>query len=415
MKLFAGTFLVAMLARLAQLGMATILARSFGPDGYGTFTFALGAAILTAQLASHGWPTLMSRYIPQYTNHESWTYLKGLIKAGDIFVFLATSIVALAIFLIAKSEFVSAGFSAGLVLASFLTVPMAFRLLRRQQLASIKKPAMGVTLDELVAPSVVVLSLLLVGYQSINQAFGIYIAASLIGVIVSTIILRRHFSGEFLTTHLEYKLRDWLYSARHMATVVACRVILNRIDVVMLAPLSTFSQVGLYGASFRVTFLIGMIPQIASMIMWPLISELYSSSRFVVLRKTILAYFFVVVATSAVLSFLVFVYSEEIIFLIFGSEFIDADYILKVLSISQFFAAFSSVWSSVLLMTGREGVISKIIFLGLLVAVVLNFWLVPTLGGEGAAIAMLVTNVVVTLFVIPFGWSVIAKIEVKNS
>ena len=399
-KALAGSFAVSIVARLAQLAMAIMLARQLGPVGYGTFTFALGGAILAGQFASLGWPTLMARYIPQYTVDENLPLLRGLVRAGDAVVLVGTLAVAAFIYLMTFLSVVPKELGAGLALAALLAVPMGFRLLRRQQLASVKKPALGLAFDELLAPVAVVLVSIGFGTGTASQAFFVYAAASLVGVVLATFYLRKFLPKNWNVERPVFEMGMWMGVAMPMVVAIASRVLLNRIDVVMLAPLSTFEQVGYYASSFRLTFLIGFIPHVASVVIWPLIAELYTTNKLKKLKNLLVAYTVFLFISAAVFSAVLFFYATPIMNLLFGADFIPATQTLKILAISQFFAAQGVVGSSLLLMTGRQGAFGILNFGAVIINVILNFMLVPLWHAQGAAIATLATNAILTMVVI---------------
>ena len=62
---------------------------------------------------------------------------------------------------------------------------------------------------------------------------------------------------------------------------------------------------------------------------------------------------------------------------------------VHVLAVAQVGAAINTLASSFMLMTGREGTFGRITLIALIANVGLNLWLIPSMGGAGAAIATL--------------------------
>lgn len=396
-----GSFVIAVVARVLQLIMAILLGRQLGPAGYGTFTFALGVAILAGQLATLGWPALMARFMPKYLIDENWGKLRGLVRVGDLVVIASVGIASCILLLGSKATNLSIEISTGLALAALLSVPMGFRLLRRQQLAALNRGPQGLFCDELMAPLALVLVLLVAPISAVEPTFLVYVAGSVLGVALGTYILRRALPTQALSVNAQVDLRMWFTIALPMVLAVASRVILNRIDVVMIAPLSTIEQVGHYGAAFRITFLIGFIPQISSTIMWPMIARAHAKAEWSHLRHILKLFSALILVSSFALSILVFVFADTIIHYVYGREFLLAIPVLKTLAIAQFVAALSTVSTGVLLMTGREKVFGVINFGGVILNVALNFALIPQMQAEGSAIATLVTNLVLA---VATGW-----------
>ena len=84
---------------------------------------------------------------------------------------------------------------------------------------------------------------------------------------------------------------------------------------------------------------------------------------------------------------LIFVFSKEIISILFGSEYLIAESALRILSFGVFFSSILNVSQEALKMMGK----SKLILLDIIVATLfnmcLNFILIPKYGISGAAIS----------------------------
>ena len=81
-RLRRGT-LEALVLRVLGLGLLflqhSVLSRYIGPEGYGTFSYAVASAGLLAVVVPLGWPTALMRFIAQYTESEQWGLLRGAV------------------------------------------------------------------------------------------------------------------------------------------------------------------------------------------------------------------------------------------------------------------------------------------------------------------------------------------------
>ena len=100
----------------------------------------------------------------------------------------------------------------------------------------------------------------------------------------------------------------------------------------------------------------------------------------------------IIVLISIIALSILFFFSETILAL-FGPEYVTANKSLLILLAAQFFNAISGPGSIYLNMSGRQRVLNKILFIGLLFNILLNFYFIPVEGITGAAKATLISVV----------------------
>ena len=88
-----------------------------------------------------------------------------------------------------------------------------------------------------------------------------------------------------------------------------------------------------------------------------------------------------------------YLFSEKILHL-FGNEYVLANDALVILLAAQLFNSLSGPGAIYLNMTGRQNLLNKILIVGLITNIVLNFYFIPTEGIIGAAKATLISLVV---------------------
>lgn len=384
-----GSFAAAIASRGAQLLLAILLARQLGASGYGTFTFATGVAMIAGQFSGLGWPMLMNRLIPRFSRGADWASLKGLVNGGDAVVLLG-SLAAGAIMLIPAYLFPD--LRLGFILAAILVVPYSFTLLRRQQLAAVRWAALGLVFDQGFAALVLSILIILFGAVTIESAALQYAGGMTLGVLCATIIFRKNLPREMSRARATPQFKAWMYMALPMVIGISSKLLLNRIDILMIAPLSTMDQVGIYGAAFRVTYVLSF-PQVVLMgVLMPLISNAFAESntaRVVSLLKMAMLFALVTTVPAAVGIALL---SDLIMGGVFGPEFASGASTLALLALSQTAASLAIPFSGVLMMGGREKAFGLLSLAGLGANVALNLVLVPMHGAFGAAMAALVSS-----------------------
>jgi len=386
-RVFAGTFLMGLLSRALILAMTVILARQLSPDGYGIFTFATGTAALAAQFAGMGWPALMSRLIPTFRVQENWPALRALLRWGDGVV-LVGSLVAFSLIAVAM---MLPGFDqdlqAGLALTLILVFPAALTLSRRTQLAGAKRPAIGIVFDEALPPAAVILVASVMGLSDATPAVLTYGIAAAVGAVLATYFFRRAVPAETWSATPMGEPRVWMAMALPLLMGVSSRLIMNRMDILMLGPLSSLLEVGYFGTAFRITYLMTFPQVILMQIITPLLAESIAAHKEKAMwrhfRIAALFSLITVIPVSAVLS----IFSVQIVDVIFGAEYAPAAPALALLAISQAFAALTIPCAGLLIASGRGNIFGLINLVAVLANIGLNLLLIPAFGATGAALA----------------------------
>lgn len=382
LRTFAISMSAAVIARLGLLALAIMLGRRFGPSDYGAFTFATGLALILAQLALIGWPTLTNRMVPELLRDRNWGALKGLQSTGDM-VSVAMSVIAIVALIFLSGLFEDLGPS--LLLAALLVFPFATAILRRQQLAAFRQPAIGLLFDQGFGALVAVLVLAIFGVGSIFEAVLIFAGGILLGNLVTTLLLRRLMPAECKHAKRTMHLRPWLALCLPMLVGMSAKLFMSKADVLMLAPLGGLYESGLYGAAFRITFLM-TFPQVVLMaVVTPMISEAFAKNQISRVKQLTIASIGFAAVTSLPFALVMMVLPGPIMTLLFGQQFEPASVVLALLAIGQLVSCLAIPASSVLTMGGKEKAYGTLHLVCLALHVLANFAVIPVYGAVGAA------------------------------
>lgn len=108
---------------------------------------------------------------------------------------------------------------------------------------------------------------------------------------------------------------------------------------------------------------------------------------------------------SFAVSVLIFLFAEQLVILIAGSNYQNSISVLRILAFMPFTIMLSNVFGIQLMLNlGYEKQFTKIIGWAALLNVILMFLFVPLLNEDGAALAMLLVEIFVTLVMILFCW-----------
>ncbi len=166
-------------------------------------------------------------------------------------------------------------------------------------------------------------------------------------------------------------------------------LIFLRIDLFMIENYLNDFEMGIYTASFKILSFFYFIPNIIAQTFYPRIIQIFKSNRneFESLKKmyklSFISGFFVFI--------LLLLLGDYIIDFLYGSEFNDSKYILKILSFNILLVSISSVYYKVLYSSMLEKRLFFRVFLAIILNIILNMLLIPIYKLEGVALATIVS------------------------
>lgn len=397
LRTLAATFLVGFFAKLAVLAMTIALARELSPQGFGSISFAIGAAAVSAELAGLGLPALMSRLIPSYRAQERWSHLMGLVTWSTGIVLLSSLIVCGGLIGLSRGLKVTPDIQTGLLLAAFIIVPQAVGMLKWGQLAGFSRAAVGIFLVECLPPMTVIAALLMLPINEPAEVVFVISGAMTIAVVTSAIYTSRLVSGYCRDTELSRFSASWIWLALPLWVGVGSKVFLARMDVLMLGPLAGMDQVGYYGGAFRIANALA-VPQLIMMaVTTPWLSA--AVARLDVPQMWRYFWLSVVMCFATTLPFagILFFFSDLIVTTALGVEYAPSIELLQLTAISQTFAAAAVPLSGLLIAVGRGKLFAWLNLIMVAICAALNFLLIPGMGAKGAAIAALISTMLIFL------------------
>lgn len=177
-------------------------------------------------------------------------------------------------------------------------------------------------------------------------------------------------------------------------------LLLSWTDILMLGYFMPSKEVGVYNSAMPTAQLLYVIPYAFSILFLPILSELYAKSKkdsfkeiYQISNKWILMINFLIFS-------LFILFSKEILYYIFGKEYIVGNSIFIILS-TGFFINYTLINPHLILKVIKK---TKLIFWNSIVIailnVLLNLLLIPLYGGIGAAIATGSSFILLTILVV---------------
>jgi O-antigen/teichoic acid export membrane protein len=149
--------------------------------------------------------------------------------------------------------------------------------------------------------------------------------------------------------------------------------------------------VGYYSASYRlIDALSSLVPSIIYSVMFPVMSKYLNSVND--LKKVWIKSFNLSFIVGIVISIFVTVFAKNIILIIYGYNYLHSIIVLKILIWAFFIICISSITSGLLNAVNKQRLVTFGSGAGAILNVILNLILIPKYNMEGAAIATVITE-----------------------
>ena len=183
-----------------------------------------------------------------------------------------------------------------------------------------------------------------------------------------------------------------------LLAVAMLNMIMSWTDTLMLGYFKTPDVVGLYNGALPLAHLIPIALTSAGFIYVPIFSGLYSKKLMEEMGRTYQVLTKWIFSVTIPLFFILFLFPEAVLNLLFGLNYIQAASALRILALGFMFHAFLGLNGLSLLVMGETRFLMLTSLSGAISNVVLNVALIPILGIVGAALASLLSYGVVNIF-----------------
>ena len=406
---FAGAMFGTVVGYLSRM----VIARLLGPDDYGLIALGFAAMMIATTLSLMGFNSGMQRYIAYYRGKEDEARIKGTVIAAlkvtvpmsllfMILFFFGAGWISIHIFHENDLTQVLMIFAIGIpfwtLTTIFNSVSIAFQQIQYQVYT------MYIFKDSFKLIAIV--SLILLGYGVIGAAVGWVLAAIGMAVLSFYFVEKKVFPILSSTVKSVSTAKELFYFSFPLIFVGISDMVTGWTDTFMLGYFCTASEVGIYNVALPTSKLLAVVLSPIGMIFGPVIVGLYAKNRLDELRKTyssVAKWIFTIVFPGFLLMVL---FSERIIIILFGEEYVSGSTALSILAFGVLVTAMVGPAASVIGAYGRTKIIMWCSFFGASVNVVLNLVLIPVYGINGAAIATGVSLALITSLHLIFAYRI---------
>lgn len=388
------------------LGMAIVLARTLGAEGYGVYTYVLALVSLLSIPAQFGLPNLVVRETAKAEAVEQWGLVRGLWRWAGISAMALSLLLALGG---AGAAWLYASQFSTLQLITFgwglLFVPLlALGSLRGAALRGLRKVIQGQLPEQVIRPALLITFVLVATTFSqhridASQAMALHALAAAIAFAIGAWLLQREIPNSLLVKPAPvYESRKWLKAVLPFALIAGMTTLNTQVDVVILGLFKTAQDVGVYRVAARGATLVALGVTAINAASGPYFARFYNTNDMSKLQRlaTLSARTNFLLALLATMAFILF--GVEIISIAFGQEYVSAYWPLTILAVAQLIRTASGALGHLLNMTGNEKINMKIALCSAICNVVLNLLFIPVWGINGAALATGISMILRRIF-----------------
>ena len=187
------------------------------------------------------------------------------------------------------------------------------------------------------------------------------------------------------------------------ALLILLMTIYYRVDVIMLEIIMGPSEAGIYAGSFRFFEASNMISYLFAVLLLPIFSRLLKNNKSV--SEIVFVAFKIILTFSIILCVVSIFYNEELIKLRYGNgQFDNIDnyleksfYIFPILMLCFLFISCTYIFGTLLTANGNLFSLNLIAFFGMLLNIILNYFLITKNGAVGASMASFCTQFLTAL------------------
>jgi len=380
--------------------LTLIIAHLFGADGLGEYVLAITILRMFTLLAKVGLDTTSIRFIASYASKDKWRSIFHFRKKV-IFILLITSILSSLImyFLaIPIADLINTNYRY-VQLNAFFVLPMAYFMVNYESLRGLKRIAEFSFFYRVSQGlfSIIVIVILHQFFTSSDIPIYAYLTSVLIVSVLSffsfTYWFRKKSEGIEKAVLEVRSYSNLLKISIPLMFAQSVQFIMSWTDKLMLGSMSTPEEVGIYHTAFKLSMFAAVALMSINSIASPKFAEMFSKNDMKGLEKVVRQSTKMIFWTSVPLVIIFFMFPEFLLGL-FGEEFKVGVTAFILLSCGKLFSSFSGSVGNILQMTGNQNILAKILLFAAILNIVLNLYLIPIYGINGAALASMICLVV---------------------
>jgi O-antigen/teichoic acid export membrane protein len=373
-----------------SIAVATVLARSLGPTGYGAYAYALTWVNTLRFFGQLGFERVLVRDLAAYEATDRLAELRGLQLSASLLVLVAACVLA-ALGELAGVLILSGPNRAAVLMAMPILPVVCLLGTQRGILQGLRHVPLGEIGERIVRPVsligvVVVLTAALGLNLGPSGAVAAALAASVMGLAFAIIAIRWVAPAKIRQQQPIFHLREWGPAALKFLTIGAIFAVNGSMPTLMLGSIGTPADVGRFSVALRLGQALILVQLAVNASLAPRIARTFATADIRSLQKLVSAGAAIACGWSVFLGVPMLLFSSPLLS-IFGSGFQSAKAALAFVVLGQVVSNGVGPVLILLMMTRHVGTATWGVGVGAMINAGLCVALIPGLGATGAAVA----------------------------
>ncbi|MGB3721663.1 MAG: flippase [Pacificimonas sp.] len=369
--------------RLVRMSLGFLVgawvARALGPDDFGTLSYALSFILMFQAIATFGADTVVVQKLAVDEDNARETLGSAFLLrcALGLFCWIAAPLIMLAM---------NPGEPGLAILTAIIGGSLLFQAadcvdLWFQSKTQSRRTVMA-KLTAYVLTNGVKVALILLKAPLVY--FALAVLAEAIAVAIALSIAYRLYPTRGAWKASRHMMVEIIRSAWPFMLSGLLIMIYMRIDMIMLKELKNDTEVGLYAAALPLSQLLQIVPLTVVTSMAPLVAR-KRQENIEAYEKLLLFMFRMLVCASLVLAIVTAALAPWLVQLLFGADYAVTAEVLRIHVFSGIFISMGLVQGLWFVNEGKGWIYTVKTFMGALVVIIGNFYVIPLSGAQGAA------------------------------
>lgn len=403
-------FIGSIIGKVLRFIFYIVLTRILGASLYGLYSIGQSIIDIVTNIGLLGDGRGLIRFAASFIYEKDTARLKGVIISYLVICFLLSSIISAALFCFAGEvssrifhnlalkgvlQIFAAGFP--FYILSLTVIPIGY---------AFQKMEYKVIMQEISYPvisTIVITIIFILGGRLYGAVMG-FVVSSISTVFLGFYLLKKIFPEISSKSEYIFEIKKLLTYSLPIIGVIFCYYLLFRLDRIMLGVYRQPYEVGIYSAASNTAMSMLAFTTFFESSFSPVITQLYHSNRKEELKKIFNCITFWGVSLALIPCLTLIIFNQEIISL-FGKDFKAGGFVLVVLTISLLLEVIPGQLRQLFQMSAHQNIEFFNSFAMIIVNLFLNFMLIPIWGMKGAAVAVFLSVMIV---------SIIRTIELKR-
>lgn len=366
------------------------IGRTLGPSEYGQYAFALNIYNTVTLITVFGLDQAALRFVPQSDNAKEFVSSIIWLSITVVIISVVISLIALGLINTENTRLYLL-FTFSVIPAVFLTHALA---IAQAHHILISRMAIRYLVEPVLRAVFIFLILFFWMKSSLGPACAIFLSTT-VSCIFSIFIYRKrlNISISRMQTNILRKILNFVLP---LASGNVLNILAGRMDIIIVGAILISYEIGIYTAGLQSAAMIALILQGIELVYASLLSSSIGENNFKRLIYDYKTSLRVAVFLGAPLVIFLSFY-QDFTSLLFGNEFVDSQYILAILCISQFANLATGSANQLLILFGYTRIILMLNAFFLVLVSTLVYLGTQRVGIAGAAIGIMCSSILLNI------------------